>query len=425
MGVYPVIVEHVPLLIAVVFLLILSAFFSASETAFYSLSRSTVSEMARGTKRERMVARVLEDPRMLLVTILFGNFLVNVSASSAVTALAIGAFGERGIGMSIGVMTLVILLFGEISPKSLALRGARPLALAAAPFLRFFMLLFTPFRVVLAEVADYTVDESRKLIGERGEGFAARELATAVEMGHREGLFGEFEKEVLTNLFLFSETTAREIVTPRHEIFALDIETPLAEAIVQVRSRGHSRVPLFAGTSDTIVGILFAKDLLRFSRDDRVKLSDIMHPAAFVPEGKRIRDLFGELITAHRHMVVVVDEHGSASGLITREDILEEIFGEIRNRREPRVEEYHRLGENRIVVEGTMTLRDVNAILGTELESADVETIAGYLVEKIGRIPRDGEAFTIGELRFLVLSAERVRINKLKIERMVEEEGKG
>jgi CBS domain containing-hemolysin-like protein len=425
MSVYPVIAEHVPLLLAVVLLLFLSAFFSASETAFFSLSRSTVSEMARRSKRERMVARILDDPRMLLVTILFGNLLVNISATSAVTALAIGIFGGRGVAISVAVMTFLILLFGEISPKSLALRDARSFAVTAAPLLRSLMLVFTPFRVVLGAVADYTVERSRKLLGERGEGFGAHELATAVEMGHREGLFGEFEKAVLTNLFLFSETTAREIVTPRHEVFALDVDTPLTEAIVKVRSRGHSRVPLFAGTSDTIVGILFAKDLLRFSRDDRVLLRDLMHPASFVPEGKRIRDLFGELITAHQHMAIAVDEHGAVTGLLTREDILEEIFGEIRNRREPRVEEYHRLGENRIVVEGTMSLKDVNGILGTDLESGDVETIAGYLVEKIGRIPRNGESFTVGDLRFLVLSAEPVRVNKLKIERTVEGEGKG
>ena len=420
---YTVIAEHAPLFLAVVVLLAFSAFFSASETALFSLSRSTASDMARGTKRERMVARILDDPRMLLVTILFGNLLVNISATSAVTALAIGIFGERGVGISIVVMTVVILLVGEISPKSLALKNARSFSVGAAPFLRALMLVLTPVRIVLGAVADLMVEQSRRLLGERGERYGAHELATAVEMGHREGLFGEFEKEVLTNLFLFSETTAREIVTPRHEVFALDVDTPLVEAVVRVRSGGFSRVPLFEGTSDTIVGILFAKDLLRFARGDRVVLRDIMHPATFVPEGKRIRDLFGELITLHQHMVIVVNEHGSVTGLLTREDILEEIIGEIRNPREPRVEEYHRLGEDRIVVEGTVSLKEVNGILAAELESADAETIAGYLIEKIGRIPRDGESFTIEGLRFLVLSAEPVRVNKLKIERVVEGEG--
>jgi putative hemolysin len=415
-----VIVQHLPLALAVLGLLIFSAFFSASETAFFSLSRSATIAMGRGTRRERMASRLLVDPRMLLVTILFGNLLVNISATSAVTALAIRLFGEAGVALAVVFMTVVVVLVGEIVPKSLALKNARSAAVAAAPLLELLMIVFTPIRLVLGAIADGTVEASRKLIGEHGESYGARELATAVEMGHREGLFGEFERDVLTNLFLFSETTAREIVTPRHEVFALDVETPLAEAVVKVRSRGHSRVPLYEGSSDNIVGILFAKDLLRVSRDDRVSIRDISHPATFVPEGKRIRDLFGELIAGHRHMVVVVDEHGSYTGLLTREDILEEIFGEIRNPREPRVEEYHRLGENRIVVEGSVSLRDVSEALGTRLESAEVETVAGYLIERLGRIPRDGESFTIEGLRFLVLSAEPVRVNKLKIERIVE-----
>jgi len=410
--------QHFPLIVWLAVLLLFSAFFAAAETAYFSISRSAAAQMEKGRRRERMAAHILRDPRMLLVTVLFGNLLVNISATSAVTALAIRVYGDAGIGIAVAVMTVLILLFGEITPKSLAIKKSSAFAVFAAPILEGLMVLFTPVRVVLGAIADYTVEASRRILGEHGEAYGARELAAAVELGHREGLFGEFEKEVLTNLFLFTEITAREIQTPRHEVFALDVETPLNEAIVQVKSHGFSRVPLFAGAGEAIAGVLFAKDILRFSRDDRVRLADILRPATYVPESKRIRDLFGELITSHRHLVIVVDEHGSYTGIITLEDILEEIFGEIRDRHEPRVDEYHRLDENRIVVEGAMSLRDVNEILGTRLESWEVETIAGYLIESIGKIPREGEAFTIGDLRFLVLSAEAVRVNKLKVERL-------
>lgn len=414
--------EHLWLLLSIVVLLLFSAFFSASETAFFSIARSALSEMERGRRREQMVARLLRDPRMLLVTILFGNLLVNISATSAVTALAIRLYGGEGVGVAVVLMTVLILLFGEISPKSLAIKRSSSFAIAAAPLLRGLMIIFTPARVVLGAIADATVEGSRKILGERRAEYGARELATAVELGAREGLFGEFEKELLTNLFLFSEITVREAQTPRHEVFALEVGTPLAEAIVLVRSHGFSRVPLYEGPGGAIAGILFAKDLLRFSRDDRVRLRDLMRPPKFVPESKKIRALFGELITSHRHIVIAVDEHGSYTGILTLEDILEEIFGEIRNRREPRVEGYHQLDDNRIVVEGTMSLRDINEILKTRLESWEVETVAGYLIENIGRIPREGEAFTIDGLRFLVLSAEPVRVNKLKVERVPEEE---
>jgi len=402
-------------------LLLFSAFFSASETAFFSISPSVAAEMDKGKKRARMAARMIGDPRMLLVTILFGNLLVNISATSAATALAIALYGDAGVGIAVAVMTVLILLFGEISPKSLALKRSKSFAVFAAPILNGIMIVFTPVRLLLSAIADYTVDRSRKILGESREAYGARELAAAVELGHRDGLFGEFEKEVLTNLFLFTEITAREILTPRGAVFALDIDTPFKEAIVQVKARGFSRVPLCAGVGNAIVGVLYAKDLLRFSRDDRIRLADILRPASFVPESKRIRDLFSELITSHQHLVVVVDEHGSYTGIVTLEDILEEIFGEIRDRREPRVDEYHRLDERRFVVDGAMSLRDVSEVLGASLESNEVETIAGYLIERIGKIPREGEAFTIDGFRYLVLSAEPVRVNKIKIERLTDE----
>jgi putative hemolysin len=414
--------EHLPLILSLAVLMLFSAFFSASETAYFSISRSAAAEMEKAGRRERMVASILRDPRMLLVTILFGNLLVNIAATSAVTALAITLYGDRGIGIAVVAMTVMILIFGEISPKSLAMKKAGAFALFAAPILRTLMIVLTPVRVILGAIADYTVEGSRKILGDSRVAYGARELATAVELGHRDGLFGEFEKEVLTNLFLFSEITAREVQTPRHEVFALDVGTPLNEAIAQIKERGFSRVPLYAGTSDSIVGVLFAKDLLRFSRDDRISLGDILRRPAFVPESKRIRDLFGELIMSHQHLFFVVDEHGSYTGILTLEDILEEIFGEIRNRREPRVAGYHRLDENSIVVEGTMSLREVAEILGISFDSWEVETIAGYLIEKIGKIPREGEAFTIHGVRFLVLSSEPVRVNKLKLERLPDEE---
>lgn len=413
-----VIGEHLPLGFSVVVLLFFSAFFSGSETAFFSLSRSAVEDMERGGRRQRMVAGLLRAPRMLLVTILMGNLLVNVASTSVMTALAIGLFGEKGIAISVLVMTVVILIFGEISPKSFALKNSRNFAVRAVPMLRFFYVVMAPARVLLGKVADITVERSSALFGERMERYGAHELATAVELGHREGLFDDFEREVLTNLFLFTETAVHEILVPRVEVFTLDVETPLRTAIMQVKERGFSRVPLYEEKDDNIVGILLAKDLLRYSRGEKVSLSEIMHPPLFVPETKRIRNLFGELIASHQHLVVAVDEHGSFEGILSLEDIIEEIFGEIRDRREPKVEDYVMMDKDRIIVEGAMELEDLNGVFGTELDSPKVETVAGFLIEEIGRIPRDGESFTISGLRFLVISTDQTRVNKIKIERL-------
>ena len=417
--------DQLSLLLLVVVLLALSAFFSGVETAFFSLSRFTIVGMEKEGGRRRLVARLLGEPRMLLVTILFGNLLVNIASTSAVTAFAISIFGEAGIGMAMLVMTVVILLFGEISPKSIAIRHATAVAVASAPVVRGMMVLFTPVRLVLSTIADASVERSRVIFGERRTELEGRELATAVEIGRRQGLLDEFEHDVLRNLFLSMDRTLREILTPRVEVFTLDVETPLADAIVQVREHGFSRVPVHEGESDNIVGILMARDLLSYQRDERVHLREAMREPFWAPGGKRMRELFGEMISAHRHMVIVLDEHGAFDGIVTLEDILEEIFGEIRDRREPDVPEYIMVDRNNAVVEGSMRLEDLNEVMGTGLDCREVETVGGYLIEAIGRIPREGESFNLGGLRFLVLAAEKTHVRKLKLERQMGGGGDG
>lgn len=406
------------LALTVAVLLVFSAFFSGSETALFSLSRSTVAGMGEGSGSRRRVAALLRRPRRLLVTILFGNLLVNVANTSIVTALAIRLYGEAGVGYAMLLMTGLILMFGEISPKSLAIKRAPGIAVAVAPVMQVMMAVFWPIRVVLGWIADYSVEIGRRIFGETREEYGSLELATAVEMGHRDGLFDEFEKEILTNLFLFAETSVHEILTPRVDVFSLDVSTSLQDAVRQVRDRGFTRVPLYAGRPERIVGVLHAKDLLRYARDDRVTLRDLVREVLFVPETKKIRDLLGELIASRQHVVIALDEHGSYEGIVTLEDILEEIFGDIRDRREPRVDEYTMLGRDAIVAAGTMRLEDFNEVFRAALESREVETLGGYITELTGRIPHDGETFESEKLRFLVISADPTRILKLKIERL-------
>jgi putative hemolysin len=415
--------DHLSLIIIVIVLLVLSAFFSGSETALFSLQRSNVAGMHSGSRKQRRVARLLSEPRKLLVALLFGNLLVNIANTSVVTVLAIKMFGERGVGYAMIVMTVLILMFGEILPKSVAIKRAGSLSPVISAPVRGLMYLFYPVTAVLGRVADSSVEICRRLFGEKKEQYASKELATAVELGHRDGLFDEFEKEILTNLFLFAETDVREILTPRVEVFALDVDTGFQDAVEQIRGRGFTRVPLYQGDPEKITGILHTKDLLRYSRSERITLGEIVRPVSFVPETKPVRDLLGELISSHTQVVIVVDEHGSYEGIVTLEDILEEIFGEIRDRREPRVEEYCLIDRDHIVVDGSMHLEDVNDVFGTSLESRDVETINGYLCDLVGRIPGEGESFTSNGLRFLVLSTAKTKVERIKIERLGEEAG--
>ena len=412
--------EHLPLIIAVIVLLVFSAFFSGSETALFSLQRSNVAGMSSGSKKQKRVAMLLAAPRKLLVTLLFGNLLVNIANTSVVTVLAIKMFGERGVGYAMILMTILILMFGEILPKSVAIKKAGSLSTTIASPVRFLMYLFYPVTAVLGRIADSSVEICRKLFGETRERYASSELATAVEMGYKDGLFDEFERDILINLFLFAETDVHEILTPRVEVFSLDVDTAFQDAVNQVRGRGFTRIPLYDGNPEKIVGILHTKDLLRYSRNERITLRELVRPVTFVPETKPIRDLLGELTASRNHVVIVVDEHGSYEGIVTLEDILEEIIGDIRDRREPRVEEYNLIDKDHIVVVGSIHLEDLNEVFGTRLMSKDAETVNGFVCDLLGRIPGDGESFMYGGLRFLVLSAGRTRVEKIKIERLGE-----
>ncbi|MBN2184225.1 MAG: HlyC/CorC family transporter [Candidatus Krumholzibacteriota bacterium] len=414
--------EYILLIISVVIFLALSALFSGAETALFSLSGSYLAQMAKGSSREQHLASMMKSPRMLLVTVLFGNLLVNIANTSVVTALAIRTLGDSGPGISMVVMTLLILIFGEITPKSLAMKHSVSIALAVSPILRFLMFIFTPVRLLLGLISDLTVRGSRILFGVSEKEYRSHELVDAVEMAGGSGLFDEFESRILTNLFQFTERAVYEILTPRVDVFSMDADTELQDAVIEVRSRGFTRIPLYEDSAENIIGLFHARDLLRYEKDEKKTLRDIMLPADFVPETKKIRDLFGEFITDRKHVSFAVDEHGSFEGIITLEDILEEIFGEIRDRREANVDEFNLIDEDRIIVEGNMRLEDLNVEFGSVLDSKEVETAGGYLIEKIGRIPREGETFLIDSYRWLVLSAEATKINKIKIERNFREE---
>lgn len=365
-----------------------------------------------------MAASLLATPRALLVTILLGNLLVNIAATSAVTAFTITNYGEKGVGLSTLVMTIVILIFGEVSPKSIALQNPGKFAELSSPVYRVLMIMLTPLQRGLSLIADFAVEKSRRFWGEPHHGYGSGELVAAVEAGFRKGLFEEFETEILKNFFLFAETTVEEIQTPRVEVFAISADMPISEAITMVKEKGFSRVPLYEETTDNIVGILLAKELLKYTRDERLQLRSIMEEPWFVPESKKIRYLLNEFIAAHMHFSIVVDEHGAYTGIVTLEDILEEIFGEIRDRREPKVKAYHFIEPGEVAVEGTLRLESLGRLMGMELDSEEVDTVGGYLLEKMGKIPREGESFTIDGLRFLVLSADETRVNKLKVEKL-------
>jgi CBS domain containing-hemolysin-like protein len=415
---------YIPLFLLVILLLACSAFFAGSESAYFSLRHTVIQRLRNGARKERRVAELLSRPRTLLVTILLGNLFVNVASTSIVTAIIIKMVGENSVGISTLVMTVVILIVGEVVPKSVALRSPVRLSTAASPVYRVLIYIFGPIQRFLVRIADSSVSLISRLWGEPRAGYGTRELVHAVREGYRKGVFGEFEAEMLTNFFRFAETTVEEVQIPRVDVFSVDVETPVKEAAAIVKQKGFSRVPVYRETSDSIVGILLAKDLLRHYGGDGKSLEGMLREPWFIPENKKIRYLLNNFIESRRHLAMVVDEHGSYSGIVTLEDILEKVFGEIRDRREQDVKMYHILDPGKVVVvDGTFRLEGFEQIMDTSLDIEDVETVAGYLVEKIGRIPGEGEAFNLGDFRYLVISAGRKKVDKIKIERIENGEG--
>jgi putative hemolysin len=392
-------------------LLFLSGFFSGSETALFSIPESRRESFRRG-KGARAVD-LLSRPQRLLITILFGNMLVNIAATSSATALCLDLFGARGLGVAILAMTFLILVLGEIVPKAVAYRRNEAVApLVAAPvetLMRLLTPLVAPLRLLTnAVLRAGGVEFSRSP-------YRPGELETAVHFGP----FGPVEKELLLRLVHFGGTTVREIMTPRVQVEAIPADMSGRELEALFRKKGFSRMPVHGERFEEIRGVLYAKDL--FARPDdlaRETAGALCRKPFFVPESMKIRNLMRRMKEKRVHYAVVVDEHGSLEGIVTLEDVLEEIVGELEDERREEMPAYTRLRQSSVTAMGHLELEKLNELLGTRLESEDAETVAGYLLEHIGRIPRTGESFRFGGLKFLVLDALPNRIERLHVEKL-------
>jgi putative hemolysin len=406
-------------LILLAVLILFSAFFSSSEGALFSLTRSNVSRLENRSPVGKQIAHLLRRPRRLLITILIGNLIVNVSATSVATSVAIGVFGDKGVGIAFAVMSVVILAFGEIFPKVLAVNRASAISLVIVYPLSFFHALFAPLRWPLARLSDVVIDVLKRRLGTTTRHFSKDELLTALDVGRDAGHFGDFEYELLSSIIDFRDTTVKEIMTPSINIFSLAADLSVEDMLDQVTKGGHSRVPVYGDTTDDIRGVVHIKDLARISGEDEdIDVSTIVMPPYYIPESARISFLFKELARERAHIAVVIDEYGSFVGIVTMEDILEEIVGEIRDSKQPLTTAYTMMPDGRIVVLGAMEIEDFNDVFGTDIVDEEHETIAGYVIGATGKIPNAGETIEIGKLRFHIISAQPNRIRKMRVEKV-------
>lgn len=405
-------------ILLILVLLCFSAFFSGSEAALFSLSKAQVRRLRDSSATGGMVAGMLQHPRKLLITILLGNLLVNILSTSLVTSVSIQIFGERGVGYAFIAMSIVLITVGEIFPKVVALHRAELFSKAVIVPLRIFHIVFSPLWYVLSRFTDFAVGRIRRYLGQHRKVYSPAELRTAVEIGLQEGDLEEYEHAILSNILSFRDKVVREIMTPSIEVFSLPLQSSRDELMDNIRKSTFSRIPLFGESTDDIRGILHVKDLTRIMNDTAGgTIEDFLRSPYYIPESARIAELFNEFLDRTIHIAIVIDEYGSFVGIVTLEDILEEIFGDIRDATDPVTAEYRLLDQNRIIVAGTMEIDNFNQVFGTRLPEGVFETVAGFVIGETGYIPNEGETISAAGLEFHIISAQPNRIRKMRVEK--------
>ena len=407
-------------LLVILVLLALSAFFSSSEIAMFSLADHRVERLEEDSgRRGTSLAALRDDPHRLLVTILVGNNLVNIAMSSIATGLLAYYLGNGGLAVGIATVaiTALVLLFGESAPKSYAIENTESWALRIARPLKFAEHLLLPLVVLF----DYLTRVVNRITGGRSAietSYVTREeIRDIIETGEREGVLEEDEREMLQRTLRFNRTIAKEVMTPRLDMTAVAADESVEEAIETCIQSGHARIPVYEGSLDNVIGIAHIRDLVRdvhYGENGELDLADVIQPTLHVPESKNVDDLLTEMRDQRMHMVIVIDEFGTTEGLVTMEDLTEEIVGEILEGEEEEPIEF--VDETTALVKGEVNIDEVNEALDIDLpEGEEFETIAGFIFNRAGRLVDAGEVIEYDGLEIRVEQVENTRILKARI----------
>ncbi len=397
-------------LIVLFILIALSGFFSGSETAFMSLGKFKFKEYIRKKKPHYKLVQILKDnPHKLLSTILIGNNLVNIAAASLATLIGTDFFMQQGwnisqasaAGIVTGVLTLVVLIFGEIIPKTYANKHYEIIIKRTVHIIYILNILFTPIVFLLDFV---TKTFSPKKSGSEEEKITEEEIKTIVSVGSDEGGIDSYEKHLIHKIFQFDDKIVKEIMTPRVKVFMLDANAKIEEILKQMIDEGVSRIPIYEKDQDNIIGVFHIRDVLESLQKNRLnkKLKTLAAKPYFVPESKPIDDLFKEMQRKKIQMAVVVDEFGGLAGIVTIEDLLEEIVGEIYDEDDEKVNHIRKVSAREFVISGEATVREVKETTGAKLDGLESETIGSYILTKLEKIPVKGETIKLKKGKIIV-----------------------
>jgi len=407
---------------AILGLLLASAFFSGSETALTAASPAKMHALEQdGSRRARVVNYLLTVRERFIGAILLGNTLANVAASALATSLFLSLFGEQGVAYATVVMTVIVVLFAEVLPKTYAIVNADRMALVVAPAVRFVVALFAPVTNAIQFLVRHTLRLLGASISDEAEVLSAHEeLRGTIELIHKEGGVVKLDRDMLGGVLDLRELTVSDIMVHRTKIDAIDAELPTEKIIDLALKSAHTRLPLWRGEREEIVGILHAKTLLRALRDAKGDVSklDIMKlatPPWFVPDTTTLKDQLNAFLKRKSHFAIVVDEYGEVMGLVTLEDIIEEIVGDITDEMDIASIAARPQADGSIIVEGSVPLRDLNRLMDWELPDEEATTVAGLVLHEAQTIPDAGQAFTFHGFRFEVLRRQRNRLTSIRV----------
>lgn len=408
----------------VVVLLCLSAFFSSAETALTTVNRMRVRTLAEaGDKRAITLSKVIENPGKMLSTILVGNNIVNLTASSLMTTLTLQLFGSKAVGVATGMLTLLILVFGEISPKTLATIYSESLSLRYARIIYLLMTLLTPVifcinQLSLGFLLLLRIDPNKKQ-----EAITEDELRTIVEVSHEEGVIESEEKKMINNVFDFGDSVAKDVMVPRIDMVMVEVNTTFPELMEIIRREKFTRFPVYEDSTDNVIGIINVKDILLAENRQDFTIRKFMRQPLYTYEYKKTAELMAEMRKTFNNFIIVLDEYGATAGMVTLEDMLEEIVGEIRDEFDEDEEDtIKKLADNEYEVSGSAKLDDLNRWLDLKLKSDDYDSIGGLVIGLLDHLPDSGEEVCHGNLRLIVEKVEKNRIEKIHLYLLHEEQ---
>lgn len=407
-------------IVTLIILLSLSAFFSAAETSFISLNKLRLRSLVdSGVKNADKVQKLLEEPDKLISTILIMNNLVNITASSVTTMLMLELYGDAGVSIATGLVTLLVLIFGEITPKTIAIQNAEKFALKMVGIMRFIVIILTPIVKAFGFISSIVCTLTRSK-NDNESVITEEELKTMVEVSEENGVLDVSEKEMIYNVFDFGDLIAKDIMVQKTNITAIDIDSKYTDVINIIKQEKYSRIPVYKQSLDSIVGILYIKDLIFKEIDeDNFQLSDYIKPSYTTFEFKNVQDLFKEMKKNKNHMSIVLDEYGVTKGIVTMEDLIEEIVGDIDDEYDTQEDkDIVKINPKAYIVSGSMRVYDIIEQLQLPLTKEDdgFDSVGGLFIKHLDRFPNVKEFIIKDDIKFTVIEIEKNTIKKVKVE---------